>query len=157
MCERPPLKVFPYVFYPASFVAVMWAGYVLEHYFGVTLRGRPVAKDSLVPLWLPASLTPITIGAGYVLYRKAKQLVEKGVDVEAEVTSVAAFGLSGMRDISFRYTYDDWTIEKSKSVSRDFARSLKPGDRIGLIVDPDKPGRYLLKDHLRDQHRGADR
>lgn len=143
------VSFFPYLLGAAFVVGMFWLWFFLEHQFGISIKGNSLSPDEEpLPIWVPSVATPLSIiGAGY-FYRKAYGIASRGIEITAEIKSIGALGIKGIRDITIQYTVANRTYKKKKSVVENLAASLKKGDSIDLIVDPSRPNNYLLKDEL---------
>ena len=118
---------------------------------GINLFANPAALNQDTPLWVFA-LAGVAASAfgGFVLRRtlvasaRERRLMRTGIEVAATVTDVKRSLVNINRQtrwyICYRYDYGGRALTGgSDSMPGELVMGYKPGDRVGIKVDPHKP------------------
>jgi hypothetical protein len=123
---------------------------------GINLFANPAALNRDTPLWVfaLAGLAASAFG-GIVLRRtlvasaRERRLMRTDIEVAATVTDVKRSLVNINRQtrwyICYRYDYSGRTLTgESDSMPGELVMGYKPGDRVGIKVDPHKPADSLF-------------
>jgi hypothetical protein len=123
---------------------------------GVNLFADPAAINQDVPLWVffAAGLAASAFG-GFILRRtlvssaRERRLMQTGIQVPATVTDVRRSLVEINRQtrwyVCYRYDYGGRVLTgESDAMPGEMVADFKPGDRVAIKVDPQKPEESLF-------------
>ena len=124
---------------------------------GVMLFAPPSANNETPPLWLFAAVGAAAAAAGgAIIYlarttrERDRRLTETGIKVNATVTDIRQSLIKINRQpryhVVYRYEYtsgQSFTGE-SRAMSAELVERYKPGDRVAIKVDPQRPEESLF-------------
>lgn len=131
------------------FPLVIWGMYVATAFFGffTGLRGREPLTASDAPFFLYFSLIVTLLGIPLLIWRihVIRAIFIRGIEVPGKIMSAHFSGSRGRLEYAYIFrgqTYrSGHAVQKTKQV-----RGLQPGYDVTLVVDPNNPGRALIRD-----------
>ncbi len=140
------------VFVGAALVLAGWAAFGAYKLFGFELGragrlGSDGSEDRTVfYLVLAMGFTVVGTLVAAVSARRTLGLVRRGVEVPGVVTSDGWVVVNGMVNVKIEYVVEGQTYTMKTSALKSQARQYQAEPGVTLIVDPDRPGRCMLKD-----------
>ena len=137
----------PFVLCAGLGVAWLWGTFALEHYFGIDFKFRKLQPGQRpISIWFPSIGTLVTILVAWIWYLRSSNFKSRAVAVAGVITSIGSIALKGWRDVSYRFEFDNQTINGRHSVITQTADKLKVGDSVQVLVDPTNPQKSRLSD-----------
>ena len=131
------------------FPVVIWGMYVATAFFGFFpgLRGREPLTASDAPFFLYFSVIVTLLGIPLLIWRihVIRAIFIRGIEVPGKIMSAHFPGSRGRLEYAYIFrgqTYrSGHAFQKTKQI-----RGLQPGDDVTLVVDPNNPGKALIRD-----------
>jgi hypothetical protein len=131
------------------FPVVIWGVYVATAFFGFFpgLRGREPLTASDANFFLYFSVIVTLLGIPLLIWRihVIRAIFIRGIEVSGKIMSAHFSGSRGR--LEYAYIFDGQTYRAGHAVHKTKqVRGIQPGDTITLVVDPNKPGKALIRD-----------
>lgn len=147
--KKPSLSRVLWTDYPsfiyASITAAAWIVYLA--WVPAWRKDGPIIRPELSPYALAIAILISLLGTGVLIYRLhlLRTIFKKGIEVRGKITEVTLPRDRGRVNYSFYYRNQEFSsyapIHRNKQTL-----SLKKGDRITLVIDPDHPVRAFIRD-----------
>jgi hypothetical protein len=123
---------------------------------GINLFADPAALNEDAPLWVFALAGLATSGFGGFILRRAlvaaareRRLMQSGIQLAATVTDIRRSMVDINRQtrwyVCYRYDHAGRTLTgESHSMHGEAVADFKPGDRVSIKVDPQRPEQSLF-------------
>ncbi|MEK7270527.1 MAG: hypothetical protein AAB215_06230 [Planctomycetota bacterium] len=130
-----------------SMLLLVWAWYVLENVFGVSLKLERLEPDKMrLPLLVPLIATPVVALIAFGLYKRAVGIILHGIEMTGHVASYGVNIVNGVRDVTIEYEVGGKTYKKSQSLTPASAARIIEKGEARILVHPKKPSRCRLLD-----------
>lgn len=147
--KKPALRKVLWTDYPSfifvSFSVAAWIIYVA--WVPAWRKDGPIINPQLAPYTLLIAILISLLGIGVVAYRLhlLRTVFSKGVEVRGKITEITLPRDRGRVNYSFYYQNKEFSsfapIHRNKQTL-----SLKKGDRVTLVIDPEYPVRAFIRD-----------
>ncbi len=125
-------------------VVVLWLWWSIEHYTDFRIRPRKSRGDS-EPIDIMFALigTPLILIGSLIWWKRDVGIAANGVSVTATIEKKGK-SVSGMRNITLRYSVNDVSYKVKKSFSSIDFDDKNEGDLVDVIADKRNPKKVML-------------
>jgi hypothetical protein len=131
------------------FPLVIWGMYVATAFLGFFpgLRGRDPLTASDAPFFLYFAVIVTLLGIPLLIWRlqAIRAIFIRGVEIPGKIMTAHFSGSRGR--LEYAYIFQGQTYRAGHAVHKTKqVRGLQPIDDVTLVVDPNNPGRALIRD-----------
>jgi hypothetical protein len=141
--QRPEVSPQLYIVGVVFLLVFLFIPVAIENWTDIRLQRHRRGGPPISMMWWFATI-PVASGVAAFLFARHRQIARHGIDIEAEITGIGAIAVSGMKDLSFKYTVENATYSQTTSVPQKCADALSIGGHLAILVLPKSPNRYMI-------------